>query len=92
MVEESGILKRKSTPSMYSLAELTRPAQFHRGRPSLAATQMIRDDEASLPAKESNLEPVKESGVDDHSDESQVVEEKPQKDAKSRYSFRSKKN
>ncbi len=77
---------------MKSLAELTRLVQFHRGRPSLAATQMIRNDEASLPGKESNLEPVKESGVDDHLDVSQVVDEKPQKDAKSRYSFRSKKN
>lgn len=36
-------LKRKGTESMYSLAEVLRPPQFHCGRSSLTAVDIVRE-------------------------------------------------
>jgi len=36
-------LKRKETTSMYSLAEILRPAQYHCGRPSYLAAQELNN-------------------------------------------------
>ena len=47
IVEGSKTLKRKETLSMYSLAEILKPAQFHCCRPSLVASSFIKN--ANLP-------------------------------------------
>ncbi len=42
---DSTTLKRKQTGSMYSLADVLRPAQFHCGRPSLVAVRDLKNFE-----------------------------------------------
>jgi hypothetical protein len=43
IVEGAKTLKRKETLSMYSLAEILKPAQFHCYRPSLVASGHIKN-------------------------------------------------